>query len=101
MRRTVSTTAGQFMTTPKNRSSGRDFITHLQEMTRKRLKGRLSDGAGYTIRTDDLMIESGCLYHTSWIIDDRPWPITVRGGQKFIYVPYTGQTNDAHVGPGS
>src|ERR1051325_11264852 len=34
-------------------------------------------------------------YHTSLIIDDQPWPINVRGGQKFIYVPYTGQTNDA------
>ena len=46
-------------------------------------------------KTDDLMAEAGCLYHTSWIIDDQPWPINVRGGQKFIFVPYTGQTNDA------
>jgi len=72
-----------------------DFITHLKEMTGKRLKGRLGGGADYTVRTDDLMAEAGCLYHTSWIIDDQPWPINVRGGQKFIYVPYTGQTNDA------
>jgi allantoinase len=72
-----------------------DFITHLKAMTGKRLKGRLGGGAGYTVRTDDLMAEAGCLYHTSWIIDDQPWPINVRGGQKFIYVPYTGQTNDA------
>ena len=64
-------------------------------MTGKRLKGRLGGGAGYTVRTDDLMAEAGCLYHTSWIIDDQPWPINVRGGQKFIYVPYTVQTNDA------
>jgi hypothetical protein len=47
------------------------------------------------VRTDDLMAEAGCLYHTSWIMDDQPWPLKVRGGQKFIYVPYTGQTNDA------
>ena len=64
-------------------------------MTGKRLKGGLGGGAGYTVLTDDLMAEAGCLYHTSWIIDDQPWPINVRGGQKFIYVPYTGQTNDA------
>jgi hypothetical protein len=31
------------------------------------------------------MAAAGCLYHTSWIIDDQPWPINVRGGQKFIY----------------
>src|SRR5882724_13352489 len=66
-------------------------------MTGKRLKGRLGGGAGYTVRTDDLMAEAGCLYHTSWIIDDQPWPINVRGGQKFIFVPYTGQTNDASM----
>jgi hypothetical protein len=41
------------------------------------------------------MAEAGCLYHTSWIIDDQPRPINVWGGQKFIYVPYTEQTNDA------
>ena len=82
-------------TEEQERAYWQDFITHLQEMTGKRLKGRLGGGAGYTVRTDDLMAEAGCLYHTSWIIDDQPWPINVRGGQKFIYVPYTGQTNDA------
>jgi allantoinase len=79
----------------QERAYWQDFITHLKEMTGKRLKGRLGGGAGYTVRTDDLMAEAGCLYHASWIIDDQPWPINVRGGQKFIFVPYTGQTNDA------
>src|SRR5215468_12163815 len=82
-------------TEEQERAYWRDFTTHLKETTGKRLKGRLGGGAGYTVRTDDLMAEAGCLYHTSWIIDDQPWPINVRGGQKFIYVPYTGQTNDA------
>jgi allantoinase len=79
----------------EERAYWQDFIIHLKEMTGKRLKGRLGGGAGYTVRTDDLMAEAGCLYHTSWIIDDQPWPIHVRGGQRFIFVPYTGQTNDA------
>ena len=79
----------------QERAYWQDFVAHLKAMTGKRLKGRLGGGAGYTERTDDLMAEAGCLYHTSWIIDDQPWPIRVRGGQKFIYVPYTGQTNDA------
>ena len=83
------------LTEEQERAYWQDFITHLKEMTGKRLKGRLGGGAGYTVRTDDLMAEAGCLYHTSWIIDDQPWPINVRGGQKFIFVPYTGQTNDA------
>jgi peptidoglycan/xylan/chitin deacetylase (PgdA/CDA1 family) len=82
-------------TEEQERAYWQDFITHVQALTGKRLKGRLGGGAGYTVRTDDLMAEAGCLYHTSWIIDDQPWPLHVRGGQKFIYVPYTGQTNDA------
>ena len=66
-------------TEEQERAYWQDFITHLKEMTGKRLKGRLGGGAGYTVRTDDLMAEAGCLYHTSWIIDDQPWPINVRG----------------------
>ncbi len=56
----------------QERAYWQNFITHLREMTGKRLKGRLGGGAGYTVRTDDLMAEAGCLYHTSWIIDDQP-----------------------------
>jgi allantoinase len=74
-----------------------DFIATLQKHTGKRLKGRLGGGGGYTVNTDDLMAEAGCLYHTSWIIDDQPVPIKVKGGQKFVYVPYSGQTNDAII----
>jgi allantoinase len=79
----------------EKRAYWQDFIAHLKELTGKRLTGRPGGGAGYTVRTDDLMAEAGCLYHTSWTIDDQPWPINVRGGQKFIFVPYTGQTNKA------
>ena len=35
------------------------------------------------------------LSHT-WIIDDQPWPINVRGGQKFIYVA-DGSNMKVHV----
>jgi peptidoglycan/xylan/chitin deacetylase (PgdA/CDA1 family) len=81
-------------TIEEERAYWRDFIDHVHELTGKRVKGRLGGGGGYTANTDDLMAEAGCLYHTSWIIDDQPWPINVKRG-KFIFVPYTGQTNDA------
>lgn len=71
-----------------------EFITHVQKLTGKRVKGRLGGRPGQTARTDDLMAEAGCIYHASWLIDDQPWPLKVRGGQKFIYLPYSGQTND-------
>jgi peptidoglycan/xylan/chitin deacetylase (PgdA/CDA1 family) len=82
-------------TEEQERASWQDCITHLQERTGKRLQGRLGGGAGYTVRTDDVMAEAGCLYHTSWIIDEQPWPLHVRGVQKCIYAPYTSQINDA------
>jgi peptidoglycan/xylan/chitin deacetylase (PgdA/CDA1 family) len=72
-----------------------DFISTVEAHTGKRVKGRLGGGGGYTVNTDDLMAEAGCLYHTSWLIDDQPVPIKVKGGQKFVFVPYSGQTNDA------
>lgn len=72
-----------------------EFITTVKAVTGKTLKGRLGGGGGYTVNTDDLMAEAGCLYHTSWIVDDQPVPIRVKGGQKFVFVPYSGQTNDA------
>lgn len=56
-------------TEEQERAYWQDFVTHLQEMTGKRLKGRLGGGAGYTVRTDDLMAEAGCLYHT--LLDHR------------------------------
>lgn len=74
-----------------------DFIATVKRHTGKTVKGRLGGGAGYTENTDDLMAEAGCLYHTSWIIDDQPVPIKVKGGQRFIYVPYSGQTNDVVI----
>lgn len=74
-----------------------DFIATVERHTGKRVKGRLGGGGGYTENTDDLMAEAGCLYHTSWIIDDQPVPIKVKSGRKFVYVPYSGQTNDAII----
>src|SRR5207302_7661293 len=52
------------LTEEEERVYWQDFISHLNVMTGKRLKGRLGGGAGYTVRTDDLMAEAGCLYHT-------------------------------------
>src|SRR5215469_11747848 len=43
------------LTEEQERAYWQDFITHLKEMTGTRLKGRLGGGAGYTVRTDDLM----------------------------------------------
>ena len=82
-------------TIEQEREFWREFTTHTKELTGKQVLGMLGGGPGYTVNTDDLMAEAGCLYHTSWLIDDQPWPMKVKGGRKFLYVPYSGQTNDA------
>ncbi|MBM3138859.1 MAG: hypothetical protein FJZ92_01280 [Chloroflexi bacterium] len=69
----------------------------MKKHTGKQLKGRLGAGGGNTERTTDLMAESGLLYHTDWLMDDQPFPLKVKNGAKFIYVPYTYQLNDAIV----
>ena len=82
-------------TIEQERAYWKDFLDTVKKHTGKEVKGRLGGGGGYTVNTDDLMAEAGCTYHTSWIIDDQPFPIKVKGDKKFIFVPYTGQTNDA------
>jgi allantoinase len=84
-------------TVEQERAYWADFIATVKKYTGKQVKGRLGGGGGYTDNTDDLMAEAGCTYHTSWIIDDQPVPIKVKGGQRFIYVPYSGQTNDVII----
>ena len=84
-------------TIEQERAYWKDFIDHTKQLTGKQVLGRLGGGGGYTVNTDDLMAEAGCLYHTSWIIDDQPLPMKVKGDKKFIYVPYSGQTNDANM----
>ena len=74
----------------------RDSIETLRRHTGKRLKGMLSPGISGTERTPDLMAEAGLIYHTNWLHDDQPVPITVKSG-RLVSVPYTIETNDAPI----
>ncbi len=78
----------------QEREYWRDMIDTVKRHTGKQLKGRLGAGGGNTINTPDLMAEFGLLYHTDWLMDDQPFPLKVKNGAKFIYVPYTYQIND-------
>jgi peptidoglycan/xylan/chitin deacetylase (PgdA/CDA1 family) len=73
------------------------MIDTVKRHTGKQLKGRLGAGGGNTVNTTDLMAELGLLYHTDWLMDDQPFPLKVKNGARFIYVPYTYQVNDAIV----
>ena len=52
-------------TEEQERAYWQDFVTHLKEMTGKRLKGRLGGGAGYTVRTGrpDGRGRLSCVHH--------------------------------------
>jgi peptidoglycan/xylan/chitin deacetylase (PgdA/CDA1 family) len=72
----------------------RDNIETLRRHTGKPLKGMLGPAVSGTDRTPDLMAEAGLIYHTDWMHDDQPAPIQVKGGGKFVSVPYSIETND-------
>jgi hypothetical protein len=45
-------------------------------------------------RTPDLMAEQGMSYHADWVHDDRPAPLIVRSGRRFVAMPYSYVLND-------
>ena len=84
-------------TVEEERAYWRDMIDTVKKHTGKQLKGRLGAGGGNTLNTTDLMAENGLLYHTDWLMDEQPFPLKVKNGAKFVYVPYSYQLNDAIV----
>ena len=72
----------------------RDCVETLRRHTGKQLKGMLGPAISGTERTPDLMAEAGLIYHTDWMHDDQPVPITVKSG-KLVSVPYSIELNDA------
>jgi hypothetical protein len=41
-----------------------------------------------------MLAEAGFTYTMDWINDDQPYPMNVRGGERFISVPYSAEVND-------
>lgn len=62
--------------------------------TGRRLKGWFSPAASNTVRTPDLVAESGIEYLCDLYHDDQPTPVKVRKGQ-LISLPYSMEINDS------
>lgn len=62
--------------------------------TGRRLKGWFSPAASNTVRTPDLVAESGIEYLCDLYHDDQPTPVNVRKGQ-LISLPYSMEINDS------
>jgi peptidoglycan/xylan/chitin deacetylase (PgdA/CDA1 family) len=56
--------------------------------------GWLSPWISETLRTPDLLAETGYCYTLNWCHDDQPLLMRTRGGQRFWSVPYPQELND-------
>jgi allantoinase len=76
----------------------REAIAQCQEIhlrhTGQRLKGWFSPAASNTLRTPDLVAESGISYLCDLYHDDQPTPIRVRSGE-LTSLPYSMEINDS------
>ena len=69
----------------------------LERHTGSRFKGMLAPYIMGNWSTPDLMAEHGMTYHADWVHDERPAPLIVRGGQRFVAMPYSYLLNDGKL----
>ena len=59
--------------------------------------GYLAPALSHSEATVDLFAELGGIYTCDLFHDDQPTPVKVRGGQRFVSVPYSLELNDTIV----
>jgi allantoinase len=74
-----------------------DAIETILKHTGQKCAGYLAPALTHTETTMDLFAEAGGIYTCDLFHDDQPTPVNVRGGQKFISVPYSLEMNDTIV----
>jgi peptidoglycan/xylan/chitin deacetylase (PgdA/CDA1 family) len=70
------------------------IVDTITTATGKAPRGWLGPALTETPQTPDLLAEHGFTYTMDWIIDDQPFPMNVRGAERFISVPYSAEIND-------
>lgn len=92
------------LTEEQERAFYRDVIDTIRAHTGKRVIGALGPGPqSNTLRTPDLLAETGFLFQTDWFHDDQPFPLKVKAG-RLISLPYSLEISDSTVigtGPGA
>jgi allantoinase len=71
-----------------------DAIETIERHTGQRPAGYLAPALSHSEVTLDLFAEAGGLYTCDLFHDDQPTPIRVRGGQRFVSIPYSLEMND-------
>lgn len=60
----------------------------------KPARGWLSSSLRSTANTADILAEAGLEFICDIMNDDQPYPIHVKGGQRFLSIPYSNEIND-------
>ena len=71
-----------------------DAVDTIERHTGRKPAGYLAPALSHSEHTMDLFAEAGGLYTCDLFHDDQPTPIKVRGGQRFISIPYSLEMND-------
>ncbi|NBT11689.1 MAG: polysaccharide deacetylase [Betaproteobacteria bacterium] len=82
------------LTEAQERSMMLDAMDTIERHTGQRPVGYLAPALSHSEHTLDLFAELGGLYTCDLFHDDQPTPVTVRGGQRFVSVPYSLELND-------
>jgi peptidoglycan/xylan/chitin deacetylase (PgdA/CDA1 family) len=81
----------------QERSMIEDAMEAILKATGQQCSGYLAPALTHTEITMDLFAEAGGIYTCDLFHDDQPTPVNVRGGEKFISVPYSLEMNDTIV----
>lgn len=71
-----------------------DSIETIEKAVGRRPAGYLAPALSHSDVTIDLFAELGGLYTCDLFHDDQPTPLRVRGGQRFVSIPYSLELND-------
>jgi allantoinase len=71
-----------------------DAMDTIERHCGRRPAGYLAPALSHSELTLDLFAEAGGLYTCDLFHDDQPTPVNVRGGQRFVSVPYSLELND-------
>jgi len=82
------------MSQAQERSMILESIDTLVQHTGRAPAGYLAPALSHSEHTLDLFAELGGLYSCDLFHDDQPTPLRVRGGQRFVSVPYSLELND-------
>ncbi len=71
-----------------------DSMETIERHAGRRPVGYLAPALSHSEHTMDLFAEAGGIYTCDLFHDDQPTPVRVRGGRRFISIPYSLEMND-------